>query len=63
VWSRTITVNSGGKTFANTGWRIGWVIGPKELLWPMSVDVFANVIGVSTPMQEAFAVGIEIEID
>ncbi|CAG2177309.1 unnamed protein product, partial [Oppiella nova] len=24
LWNRTLTVNSGGKLFSNTGWRIGW---------------------------------------
>jgi len=32
AWERTITVGSGGKTFGTTGWRIGWLIGPKHLV-------------------------------
>lgn len=29
---RTLTVGSAGKSFAATGWRIGWVVGPSELI-------------------------------
>ncbi|GEQ68468.1 hypothetical protein JCM33374_g2136 [Metschnikowia sp. JCM 33374] len=29
---RTLTVGSAGKSFAATGWRIGWIQGPSELI-------------------------------
>ena len=29
---RTLTISSAGKTFCVTGWKIGWVIGPPELV-------------------------------
>lgn len=29
---RTVTISSAGKTFALTGWKIGWAIGPPHLL-------------------------------
>jgi N-succinyldiaminopimelate aminotransferase len=29
---RTLTVSSAGKTFSVTGWKIGWVHGPRELV-------------------------------
>lgn len=32
MWERTITVGSAGKTFSVTGWKIGWCIGPKNLI-------------------------------
>lgn len=31
-WKRTVTVGSAGKTFGVTGWRVGWLIGPDELI-------------------------------
>ena len=31
-WKRTISVFSGGKMFNCTGWKIGWGIGPKQLV-------------------------------
>jgi kynurenine--oxoglutarate transaminase/cysteine-S-conjugate beta-lyase/glutamine--phenylpyruvate transaminase len=61
MWERTLTINSGGKTFSNTGWRIGWTIGPADLLWAMEVSLFSNILSVPTPTQLAFAIGIEIE--
>jgi N-succinyldiaminopimelate aminotransferase len=32
MWDRTVTVSSAGKTFSITGWKIGWVTGPAELV-------------------------------
>ena len=29
---RTLTISSAGKTFSFTGWKIGWVCGPAELV-------------------------------
>lgn len=49
--------------FANTGWRIGWAIGPQNLLWSMTSLLFAQVIAVPITTQEAFAEGIEIETE
>jgi kynurenine aminotransferase len=31
-WERTITVGSGGKAFAATGYRVGWMVGPEHLI-------------------------------
>ncbi|MFO7321190.1 MAG: aminotransferase class I/II-fold pyridoxal phosphate-dependent enzyme [Chloroflexota bacterium] len=32
MFERTITVSSLGKTFSVTGWKIGWVYGPRDLI-------------------------------
>jgi N-succinyldiaminopimelate aminotransferase len=32
MWERTVTIGSSGKTFSFTGWKIGWVTGPAELV-------------------------------
>jgi aspartate/methionine/tyrosine aminotransferase len=32
MWERTISLGSIGKTFGITGWKIGWCVGPKELI-------------------------------
>ncbi|MGN0793645.1 MAG: aminotransferase class I/II-fold pyridoxal phosphate-dependent enzyme [Aristaeellaceae bacterium] len=32
MWERTITINGFSKAFAMTGWRIGYVCGPREML-------------------------------
>src|SRR5690242_4493780 len=31
MWERTLTLNSVGKTFSVTGWKIGYAVGPAEL--------------------------------
>ena len=32
IWERSVAIFSGGKTYSCTGWRIGWGIGPKNLI-------------------------------
>ena len=32
MWERTLSIYSSGKTFSATGWKIGWVVGPAELV-------------------------------
>ena len=32
MFNRVISIYSGGKTFACTGWRIGWAVGPKYFI-------------------------------
>ncbi|KAH9002315.1 PLP-dependent transferase [Lactarius hatsudake] len=34
MWERTVTVGSAGKSFAATGWRVGWLIGPASIISP-----------------------------
>ncbi|CAG8525874.1 490_t:CDS:2 [Paraglomus occultum] len=59
LWERTITVGSGGKTFGATGWRIGWLIGPKELVEAALAAHVRIVFCVNSPLQEAMAIGFE----
>ncbi|KAK7311565.1 hypothetical protein RJT34_09796 [Clitoria ternatea] len=33
MFERTVTMNSLGKTFSLTGWKIGWAIAPPHLTW------------------------------
>lgn len=35
LWNRTISIFSGGKTYSCTGWRVGWAIGPANLIEPL----------------------------
>ncbi len=32
AWDRTLTVSSAGKSFSLTGWKVGWVTGPADLV-------------------------------
>jgi aspartate/methionine/tyrosine aminotransferase len=55
MWDRTITVDSIGKTFSVTGWKIGWAIAAPPLTAALrgvhQFVTFAN----ATPFQEAAA--------
>jgi len=35
VYARTLTINGVSKSYAMTGWRIGWTCGPREILKAM----------------------------
>lgn len=55
---RTLTVNSGAKTFSLTGWKIGWASGPAELVRGLaSVHQFVT-FAVATPLQHAIALAL-----
>ncbi|MCE3552621.1 pyridoxal phosphate-dependent aminotransferase [Pseudonocardia sp. RS11V-5] len=52
---RTLTVSSAGKTFSVTGWKIGWVHGPAELVAAVrAVKQFLTFAG-GAPFQPAVA--------
>src|SRR5205814_10654610 len=55
MWERTVTVDSIGKTFSVTGWKIGWAIAAPALTAAVrgahQFVTFAN----ATPFQEAAA--------
>ena len=55
---RTITISSGGKTFSVTGWKIGWLIAPAELVDAIvSVKQFLTYVN-GAPFQPAIALGL-----
>jgi aspartate/methionine/tyrosine aminotransferase len=31
-WERTVSIYSGGKLFNATGWKLGWCIGPAQII-------------------------------
>ncbi|CAK7268654.1 arylformamidase [Sporothrix epigloea] len=55
----TITVGSAGKNFYATGWRVGWLIGPPELLQHVSAAHTRICYSSVSPLQEACAIGFE----
>ncbi|KAL1405458.1 arylformamidase [Vanrija albida] len=59
MWERTLTVGSAGKSFAATGWRVGWLIGPPALTAATLAAHSRIVFCTSAPMQEAVAIGLE----
>lgn len=52
---RSIIVSSFGKTYHNTGWKIGHVLAPKELMAEFRKVHQFNVFSVNTPAQYALA--------
>jgi len=52
---RSIIVSSFGKTYHNTGWKIGHVLAPKELMTEFRKVHQFNVFSVNTPAQFALA--------
>ena len=58
AWDRTVTISSGGKTFSTTGWKVGWMTGPSELLQViLAVKQFLTYVNAA-PFQPAIAVGL-----
>ncbi|GAA1873929.1 pyridoxal phosphate-dependent aminotransferase [Pseudonocardia ailaonensis] len=52
---RTLTISSAGKTFSVTGWKIGWIHGPAELVAAVrAVKQFLTFAG-GAPFQPAVA--------
>jgi N-succinyldiaminopimelate aminotransferase len=57
---RTVSVGSGGKCFSVTGWKVGWVTGPAELVTAVrTAKQFLTYVS-SGPFQHAVAVGLRL---
>jgi len=57
---RTVTIGSGGKTFNVTGWKVGWVTAPPELVTAVrTVKQFLTYVN-SGPFQPAVAAGLRL---
>lgn len=57
---RTLVVSSGGKTFNTTGWKVGWLCGPRELVAAArAAKQFLTYVS-SGPFQPAIAVGLRL---
>jgi len=52
---RTITVNALSKTYAVTGWRVGWVIAPRAQSNAIRKVHDFLTVGAAAPLQEAGA--------
>ncbi len=59
MWKRTLTINSSGKTFSLTGWKIGYAIGAPHLTWALRQAHQWITFATATPLQAALAVGLE----
>ena len=60
---RTLSISSAGKSFSVTGWKIGWVCGPAELVAAVrAVKQFLTFVG-GAPFQPAVAYALNHELD
>jgi N-succinyldiaminopimelate aminotransferase len=57
---RTVTISSGGKTFSTTGWKVGWLCAPPELVTAaLAVKQFLTYVN-GAPFQPAIAAGLAL---
>ena len=57
---RTVTISSGGKTFAVTGWKIGWVCARPELVAAVRTAKQWLTYVSGGPFQHAIAAGLDL---
>jgi len=57
---RTVTISSGGKTFSFTGWKVGWVCAPPELVTAVKTAKQFLTYVSGGPFQHAIAVGLQL---
>jgi aminotransferase len=50
---RTITISALSKTYAVTGWRVGWAVGPPELMGGIRAVHDFLTVAAAAPLQEA----------
>lgn len=60
---RTITISSAGKTFSTTGWKIGWVVAPADVITAiLTVKQYLTFVN-GAPFQPAIATGLRLGDD
>ncbi len=59
MWERTLTINSTGKTFSMTGWKVGYAVGPPSLNQAVRATHQFVTFSTSTPFQEAMATAMD----
>jgi aspartate/methionine/tyrosine aminotransferase len=55
MWERTVTINSTGKTFSLTGWKVGYTIAPPHLTEAVRRAHQFITFATATPLQHAMA--------
>lgn len=57
MFERTLTISTASKIFNMFGWRLGWAIGPTELMRRL-LSIHQNVIGCVTSFVQAGGIGL-----
>lgn len=58
MYDHTITCNSLSKTYSITGWRLGYLIGPEEVIEAAKKVHDFLTVGAAAPLQEAAVAGL-----
>ncbi len=58
MWERTVTINSTGKTFSMTGWKIGYTLAPPALTDAIRRAHQWATFAIATPFQHAMAAAL-----
>ncbi|HEX3028470.1 MAG TPA: pyridoxal phosphate-dependent aminotransferase [Clostridia bacterium] len=58
MWERTISCGSLSKTYSITGWRLGYVIAPQNIIETVKKVHDFLTVGAAAPLQEAAVVGL-----
>jgi aspartate/methionine/tyrosine aminotransferase len=48
-WQKTLTIYSAGKMFNATGWKIGWGIGPEEIVRNVALVHESSAFNIFVP--------------
>ncbi len=59
MWERTIVINGFSKSYAMTGWRLGYAAGPKEIITPMTKLHQFGIMSAPTMSQYAAIEALE----
>ncbi len=60
MFEHTITCNSLSKTYSITGWRLGYLIGPEEVIESAKKVHDFLTVGAASPLQEAAVAGLTL---
>jgi N-succinyldiaminopimelate aminotransferase len=60
---RTLSVSSAGKTFSLTGWKVGWVTGPADLVHAVESAKQWLTFTSGAPLQPAIALALDEHTD
>jgi N-succinyldiaminopimelate aminotransferase len=58
MWERTLTISGSAKSFAFTGWKIGWAVGPESLVSAVLAAKQWLTFSTNAPAQAGIAVAL-----